>query len=408
MSYNKLGFTKGQVLKAEHLNHIEEGIANAGGASSWNDLADKPFDVEQDEAVILECMIDTDTQSVSPMDIVGPAIYRVSFDLTGLEPLDAGQEYVVIWNKKSYTCTAKFTENIPFAVIGDTELSEGFASTGEPFLIVFDVNFAIILTTEAGQYPVTVKRSQVIKKLDNKYLDILDHTAGSEIDILAEQDVEFVFNAESEAAHAHILGDMPVFVENSVYVVKYGEQEFVCTAYNSEGLPFAIVGNKSFLGLDSNTNEPFAAIIAPEEDLELTSLAIISNDTTDTTRRISIRQMAEDIYTVKKEYLPDNIGGGMVRINLTDDENGDLIADKTYDEIYTFIINGMIPYCVYGSIMLHLSSADVLSEVRPMFTLESIKFTGIVNTDGPTVHTFTINLGGNMYYEVGRLALESN
>lgn len=395
-------------MKAEHLNHIEEGIANAGGASSWNDLADKPFDVEQDEAVILECMIDTDTQSASPMDISGPAIYRMSFGLTGLEPLDAGQEYVVIWNKKSYTCTAKFMENIPFAGIGDTELSEGFASTGEPFLIVFDVNFAIILTTEAGQYPVTVKRSQVIKKLDNKYLDILDHTAGSEIDILAEQDVEFVFDAEYEVANADILGDMPVFVENSVYVVKYGEQEFVCTAYNPdpEVLPFAIVGNKSFLGFDSNTNEPFAAFIL-EEDSELTSLVIRSNDTTDTTRKVRIYQMSEDTYTVKKEYLPDNIGGGMVRINLTYDENGDLIADKTYDEIYTLISKGMIPYCVYGSIMLHLSSADALSEVRPMFTLESIKFTGIVNTDGPTVHTFTIDLSGNMDYEVGRLELQS-
>lgn len=29
MSYNKLGFTKGQTLKAEHLNHMEDGIANA-------------------------------------------------------------------------------------------------------------------------------------------------------------------------------------------------------------------------------------------------------------------------------------------------------------------------------------------------------------------------------------------
>lgn len=28
MSYEKLGFEKGQVLKAEHLNHIEDGIAN--------------------------------------------------------------------------------------------------------------------------------------------------------------------------------------------------------------------------------------------------------------------------------------------------------------------------------------------------------------------------------------------
>lgn len=32
MSYEKLGFTSGQTLKAEHLNHMEDGIANAGGA----------------------------------------------------------------------------------------------------------------------------------------------------------------------------------------------------------------------------------------------------------------------------------------------------------------------------------------------------------------------------------------
>ncbi len=44
MSYNKLGFTSGQTLKAEHLNHMEEGIANAGGVTSWNDLEDKPFE----------------------------------------------------------------------------------------------------------------------------------------------------------------------------------------------------------------------------------------------------------------------------------------------------------------------------------------------------------------------------
>lgn len=44
MSYNKLGFTSGQTLKAEHLNHMEEGIANAGGIKSWNDLEDKPFE----------------------------------------------------------------------------------------------------------------------------------------------------------------------------------------------------------------------------------------------------------------------------------------------------------------------------------------------------------------------------
>lgn len=32
MSYEKLGFEKGQILKAEHLNHMEDGIASSGGA----------------------------------------------------------------------------------------------------------------------------------------------------------------------------------------------------------------------------------------------------------------------------------------------------------------------------------------------------------------------------------------
>lgn len=31
MSYEKLGLTNGTVLTAEHLNHIEDGIANVGG-----------------------------------------------------------------------------------------------------------------------------------------------------------------------------------------------------------------------------------------------------------------------------------------------------------------------------------------------------------------------------------------
>lgn len=39
MSYEKLGFTSGQTLKADHLNHIEDGFKNI----SWNDLTDKPF-----------------------------------------------------------------------------------------------------------------------------------------------------------------------------------------------------------------------------------------------------------------------------------------------------------------------------------------------------------------------------
>lgn len=32
MAYEKLGFVSGQTLTADHMNHIEDGIANAGGS----------------------------------------------------------------------------------------------------------------------------------------------------------------------------------------------------------------------------------------------------------------------------------------------------------------------------------------------------------------------------------------
>lgn len=40
MSYEKLGFVSGQKLKAEHLNHMEEGIANASAGASGSAIID--------------------------------------------------------------------------------------------------------------------------------------------------------------------------------------------------------------------------------------------------------------------------------------------------------------------------------------------------------------------------------
>ena len=59
MNYTKQNFVDGQTLKADHLNHIEDGIYNlstngGGGVSSWNDLTDKPFGYEEKKLVCCE------------------------------------------------------------------------------------------------------------------------------------------------------------------------------------------------------------------------------------------------------------------------------------------------------------------------------------------------------------------
>ena len=66
MSYEKLGFTSGQVLKAEHLNHIEDGIANAGGVTSWNDLEDKPFGEEVTEPIVFDGNVEGKVTVLAP------------------------------------------------------------------------------------------------------------------------------------------------------------------------------------------------------------------------------------------------------------------------------------------------------------------------------------------------------
>lgn len=54
MAYEKLGFVSGQVLKAEHLNHIEDGIASIGGSgdtSTFTIPIVKPDGMSRDDMI---------------------------------------------------------------------------------------------------------------------------------------------------------------------------------------------------------------------------------------------------------------------------------------------------------------------------------------------------------------------
>ena len=110
------------------------------------------------------------------MDYAGPEIYRIFFDATDLQSFVVGQQYSVKWNNASYTCVAKMVEGLP--VLGDVELTERHEGSGEPFLIGLNPkeNFGIIMTTQAGKYPITVTtRQEVVHKLDKKFIDLPDN-----------------------------------------------------------------------------------------------------------------------------------------------------------------------------------------------------------------------------------------
>ena len=164
MSYEKQNFTSHQVLTAAALNHMEDGIANAGGASSWNDLKDKPFDATTEMVEILPEQSFTGTES---MDEGGS--YEGDIDvLLGIIP---NKKYEIKINGQSYFANAKVEE-------GDYLL---YVYTSDDKFI-FEYDYTITDKKTYGPYmhwaldfgeTITLaiyEEQEVVKKLDPKFM----------------------------------------------------------------------------------------------------------------------------------------------------------------------------------------------------------------------------------------------
>ena len=166
MSYEKLGFVSGQILTAQHLNHMEDGIANAGGVTSWNDLTDKPFYSE----VI--------TGEILPETVVTESMMLLSQPLN----LIVGSIYTLIYNGIEHKFTAvEFApeEGMSFICLGNTSIFGGVDNSDVPFILAVDVigdSFgyagatAIMSLDESTGYTVSITGAEVVYKIDEKYL----------------------------------------------------------------------------------------------------------------------------------------------------------------------------------------------------------------------------------------------
>lgn len=107
MSYEKLGFTSGQTLKAEHLNHMEDGIANAGGdivivsmsaeSGMLNHTPAEILDMTNAGKMVLcnatgtrfECTIDVNEEIIATSSLIQAlddtvVLARLNFDANGM------------------------------------------------------------------------------------------------------------------------------------------------------------------------------------------------------------------------------------------------------------------------------------------------------------------------------------
>ena len=117
MAYTKQNFEDGQVLKAEHLNKMEEGIA----APDWDQMVNRPFG--ETLKVLYE---GTD---LTPENANG--LYTMK--LSDRSMLEIGATCKVTFDGVEYTCTVADYYGMP--AIGNLSMGDIGDDTGEPFLV---------------------------------------------------------------------------------------------------------------------------------------------------------------------------------------------------------------------------------------------------------------------------------
>ena len=315
MLYEKLGFQKNQMLKAEHLNHMEEGIANCA-SPSWNDIVDKPSYLPVVETGLVEIL--PETQLIAD----GNDFYFME----PIEGIDAGNTYLVTYNGIEYTCGSievKYGE-VVVVVLADPDLiaNNTPSENGAPFTamvvppeIAADAGCGMLFNAGDGATEVRLAirciADTYTKKLDNKCLDLswlpVNNTTTVHEKMTVAHEAEICEGGRiSEAFSYDVLFDGVMYYN-------------VPGMYRSLGAVRVeyYIGNRSLYNLYSDgvedTGEPFLIrhFIGPYDEDATTFYAADGGEHT-----ISV-SMVRNRNKMPEYYLPESVDGIVVRSSTT-------------------------------------------------------------------------------------------
>ena len=187
MAYEKQNFTSGQILKAEHLNHMEEGIAlneipfvsNPNQTLVTDNKGNKTW-VERgyySEIINKDIIVLTNITTIKHNKLNN---YNVT-DTTWTVDLISGGIYNVILNGVSYSCVPT-TDAKGFTYLGNPSIWDGDANQGnnEPFCIRFIGNIITLVTPSAGTYSLTINGPfEYFHKLNGNYTGFFTNDKGA-------------------------------------------------------------------------------------------------------------------------------------------------------------------------------------------------------------------------------------
>lgn len=160
MSYVKNEWKRGDIVTAEKLNHMEDGIVGGWPADLPKPSVGGYGYTEQGEQTVI-----VDNESIATVADRGmnTGLFATPFDIVD-------GTYTVIFNGTEYNLNSAFAEAYGFWYLGEVAES-GPSFSRYPFSIVSEEHEATLYTEFAGDYEVTVKKSpDTIHKIDEKYL----------------------------------------------------------------------------------------------------------------------------------------------------------------------------------------------------------------------------------------------
>lgn len=285
-----------------------------GGASSWNDLEDKPFYEETVTTVTpgLNITWDGNTSGLAMFTVGREKLYHVS-DLTpALEQLQTAE---IIWsNINTGEPNGDIWYGSEYTVIENTEqvltLSKGGArgagaigvvyneSYGYPTGMYLPFFFGDVLFVSSLTSPDVVDTSTELKKLDKKYLP-----EALQFGEVKEEEVVH-FNGVIPSSNSKI-SDERFIKLGKEYVVTFDDVEYVCVAYDNNREP-TLGGTFSDF-----SNYPFTIFQGAEVWIGTEASG---------QHNLSIVEKIKNITTIDPKYLPQTDGGGIEAVHLYIDD----------------------------------------------------------------------------------------
>lgn len=180
MAYEKLNLKNGDTLTAEHLQHLEEGIAGAGIQPDWDAVEGEPGYIQNRPFGKTEVILFPETEAAF-VDMDGMMMAALPANVK----LEADTEYKIVYNAEEYLRKPCLMDGHPVG-LGNTVVMGG-DDTGEPFFIMIDMDESGVLTAMILALDGTTSTTVSCKGYPEKTLDIkyIPNAAENVIDLEA-------------------------------------------------------------------------------------------------------------------------------------------------------------------------------------------------------------------------------